>query len=247
MKTFKGLWAAALILTTAALAWEVSGAVSYGACFLNGAPNAYKYPKGEEYFPDAKTTEPLAVALEASFGRLGVAASYTQRYELYAEAGKVHDFSLLGRPLLWSADIWKLWGAAGVAVSRAPAPPAFLYGKTGPTHDWTAAVGADVGFQPFTWLSSRAGVSYRERPQVINFIEGEWYSYYGTVKSPAIDLTAHCLFAPWRYIRVGPSFQQIFYGPYDYYLYGGTNRDEGWVTAKETYVLGTLAFVLPLD
>ncbi len=247
MKTFKGLWAAAFILTTAALAWEVSGAVSYGACFLNGAPNAYKYPKGEEYFPDAKTTEPLAVALEASFGRLGVAASYTQRYELYAEAGKVHDFSLLGRPLLWSADIWKLWGAAGVAVSRAPAPPAFLYGKTGPTHDWTAAVGADVGFQPFTWLSSRAGVSYRERPQVINFIEGEWYSYYGTVKSPAIDLTAHCLFAPWRYIRVGPSFQQIFYGPYDYYLYGGTNRDEGWVTAKETYVLGTLAFVLPLD
>lgn len=245
MNKFKTLSAAALVLAGTASAWEVSGAVSYGACFIDGAPNAYKYPKGEEFFPDAKTTEPLAVALGASFGRLAVAASYAQRYELYSEVGKVHDFSLLGRPLLWGADIWKLWGAAGVAVSRAPAPPAFLYGKTGPTHDWTAVVGADLDVQPLTWLSSRAGISYRERPQVINFTEGEPYSYYGTVKSPAIDVNFRCLLAPWPFLRVGPSFQQIFYGPYDYYLYGGTNRDEGWVTATETYVLGTLAFVFP--
>jgi hypothetical protein len=245
MNKVKTLSAAALVLAATASPWELSASVGYGACFIDGAPNGYKYPKGEEFFPDAKTTEPLAVALGASFGRLAVAASYAQRYELYSEAGKVHDFSLLGRPLLWSHNAWELRGEAGVAVSRAPAPPAFLYGKTGPTHDWTAAVGADVGFQPFTWLSSRAGVSYRERPQVINFIEGEWYSYYGTVKSPAIDLTAHCLFAPWRYIRVGPSFQQIFYGPYDYYLYGGTNQNEGWVTGKETYVMGIVAIVIP--
>ena len=188
MNKFKTLSAAALVLAGTASAWEVSGAVSYGACFIDGAPNAYKYPKGEEFFPDAKTTEPLAVALGASFGRLAVAASYAQRYELYSEAGKVHDFSLLGRPLLWSHNAWELRGEAGVAVSRAPAPPAFMFGKEGPTHDWTAVVGADLGFQPFTWLSSRAGISYRERPQVINFTEGEWYSYYGTVKSPAIDV-----------------------------------------------------------
>lgn len=234
-----------MIITTASLAWEVSGAVSYGACFIDGAPNGYKYPKGEEFFPDAKTSEPLAVALGASFGRLAVAASYAQRYELYSEVGKVHDFSLLGRPLLWSADIWKLWGAAGVAVSRAPAPPAFLYGKTGPTHDWTAVVGADLDFQPFTWLSSRAGVSYRERPQVINFTEEEWYSYYGTVKSPALDVNARALYKPWPFLGVGPSFQRIFYGPYDYYLYGGTNQNEGWVTGKETYVMGTVTIVIP--
>ena len=245
MNKFQTLSAAALVLAGTASAWEVSGAVSYGACFVDGAPNAYKYPKGEEFFPDAKTTEPLAVVLGASLGRLAVAASYAQRYELYSEAGKVHDFSLLGRPLLLSRGPWRLSGGAGVAVSRAPAPPAFMFGKEGPVYDWTAVVGADLDVQPLTWLSSRAGISYRERPQVINFTAGEPYSYYGTVKSPAIDVNARCLFAPWRYVRFGPSFRQIFYGPYDYYLYGGTNRDEGWVTATETYVLGTLAFVFP--
>ena len=132
MNKFQTFSVAAFILTTAASAWEVSGAVSYGACFIDGAPNAYKYPKGEEFFPDAKTTQPLAVALGASFGRLAVAASYAQRYELYSEAGKVHDFSLLGRPLIFSRGPWRLYGAAGVAVARAPVPAAFLYGQTGP-------------------------------------------------------------------------------------------------------------------
>ena len=233
----------ALILTTAAFGWDLSGAVSYGACFVDGAPNAYHEPKGEEIEPDAKTNEPLAVAVEASFGRLGVAASYAHRYELYSEVGKVHDFALLGRPLLFSRGPWQLYGAAGVAVARAPVPAAFMFGKEGPAYDWTAVVGADLDVRPLTWLFARAGVSYRERPLVVKFTE--WDPYYGSVKSPAIDVNAHCLFAPWRYVRVGPSFRQIFYGPYDYYLYGGTNRDEGWVTATETYVLGTLAFVFP--
>ncbi len=245
MNKFQTFSVAAFILTTAASAWELSGAVSYGACFVDGAPNAYHKPKGEEIEPDDKTNEPLAVALEASFGRLGVVASYAQRYELYSEAGKVHDFSLLGRPLLLSRGPWRLSGGAGVAVSRAPAPPAFMFGKEGPVYDWTAVVGADLDVQPLTWLSSRAGISYRERPQVINFTAGELYSYYGTVKSPAIDVNFRCLLAPWPFLRVGPSFQQIFYGPYDYYLYGGTNQNEGWVTGKETYVMGTVAFVFP--
>jgi|GEM_PF-2163791 len=226
-----------------AFGWELGGAVSYGACFVDGAPNAYHEPKGEEIFPDAKTNEPLAVAVEATFGRLGVAASYAHRYELYSEVGKVHDFSLLGRPLLFNRGPWQLYGAAGVAVSRAPVPPAFMFGKEGPVYDWTAVVGADLDVRPLTWLFAGAGVSYRERPLVIKFFE--WDPYCGSVKSPAIDVTADFQVAPWRYLRVGPTFQQIFYGPYDYYLYGGTNRDEGWVTATETYVLGTLAFVIP--
>jgi len=231
----------AMLIPAAAFCWELSASVGYGACFLDGAPNAYSPSK-----PPAKTNEPLAVALEASFTRLGVAASYAQRYEIYSAVGKVHDFSLLGRPSLFSRGPWQLYGTAGVAVSRAPVPSAFLFGKTGPTHDWTAVVGADLDFQPFTWLSSRAGISYRERPQVINFTEGEWYSYYGTVKSPALDVSARCLLAPWPFLRVGPSFQHIFYGPYDYYLYGGTNRNEGWLTANETYVLANVAFVLSI-
>ncbi len=235
----------AMLVPAAAFCWELSGSVGYGACFLDGAPNAYHEPKGEEIEPDAKTNEPLAVTLEASFGRLGVAGSYAQRYELYSAAGKVHDFSLLARPLLLSRGRWRLYGAAGVAVARAPVPSAFLYGKTGPTYDWTAVVGADLDVQPLTWLSSRAGISYRERPQVINFTEGEPYSYYGTVKSPALDVSARCLLAPWPFLRVGPSFQHIFYGPYDYYLYGGANRNEGWLTANETYILANVAFVFP--
>jgi len=234
---------AALILTAAALGWDLSAAASYGACYVDGAPNAYQGPKGEEYEPDAKTTEPLAVAVEASFGRLGVAASYAHRYDLYGDVGKVRDFSLVGRPLLWGTDIWKLWGEAGVAVSRAPVPAAFMFGKEGPVYDWTAVVGADLDVRLLPWLFAGAGVSYRERPQVIKFFEYD--PYYGSVKSPAVDLTAYCYFAPWRYIRVGPSFRRIFYGPYDYYLYGGTNQNEGWLTGKETYVMGTVGFVVP--
>ena len=233
----------ALTCAMPAFGWDLTASAGYGACFVDGAPNAYQGPKGEKYEPDAKTTEPLAVALEASFGRLGVAASYAHRYDLYGEVGKVHDFSLVGRPLLLSRGPWQLYGAAGVAVSRAPVPPAFMFGKEGPVYDWTAVVGADLDVRPLTWLSLGAGISYRERPLVIKFFELD--PYYGSVKSPAVDLTAYCYFAPWRYIRVGPSFQQIFYGPYDYYLYGATNLNEGWVTAKETYVMGTVAVVLP--
>lgn len=229
----------AMLIPAAAFCWELSASVGYGACFLDGAPNAYSPWK-----PPAKTNEPLAVALEASFGRLAVAASYAPRYELYGEFGKVHDFSLLGRPLLLSRGPWRLYGAAGVAVARAPVPGAFLFGKTGPTYDWTAVVGADLDFQPFTWLSSRAGISYRERPQVIKCFELE--PYIGTVKSPALDVNVLCLLAPWPFLRAGPSFQHIFYGPYDYYLYGGTNRNEGWLTANETYVLANVAFVLSI-
>ncbi len=51
-------FATALIFTAAVLGWDLSGAVSYGACYVDGAPNAFMGPKGEEYEPDAKTTEP---------------------------------------------------------------------------------------------------------------------------------------------------------------------------------------------
>lgn len=229
----------AMLVPAAAFCWELSASVGYGPCFLDGAPNAYSASK-----PPAETNEALAAAVEASFGRLGVAASYAHRYELYSEVGKVHDFSLLARPLLLSRGPWRLYGAAGVAVARAPVPSAFLYGKTGPTYDWTAVVGADLDVQPLTWLSSRAGISYRERPQVVNYFELE--PYFGTVKSPALDVNFRCLFEPWPFLRVGPSFQHIFYGPYDYYLYGGANRNEGWLTANETYILANVAFVFSI-
>jgi hypothetical protein len=243
MRYYVALLITGLTAASAALGWDVSVTASYGACFVDGAPNAYMGPGGEEYKPEAKTSEPLAASVEASFGRLAVAVSYAHRYDLYGEAGKVHDFALVGRPLLWSSGIWELRGEAGVAVSRAPVPAAFMFGKEGPVYDWSAVVGANVDVRPLPWLYAGSGVSYRERPQVIKYLE--LYPDYGSVKSPAIDLTAHCLFVPWRYIRVGPSFQQIFYGPYDYYLSGGTNQNEGWVTGKETYAMATLGFVIP--
>lgn len=237
----------AVLMTT--LTWampafglEFNGSVSYGADFIDGAPNAYE-ALGEQFFPDAKTAEPLAAAVGASFGRFGVAALYAHRYELYSNVGKVHDFALLGRFLVFARGPWELYAVPGVAVSRAPVPSAFLYGKTGPVYDWTAVVGADLDVRPLTWLDLRAGVSYRERPQIINFFE--LVPYYGTVKSPALDVSARALYKPWPFLGVGPSFQQIFYGPYDYYLYGGTHQNEGWITGKETYVMGTVAFFFP--
>jgi hypothetical protein len=51
---------------SATLGWDLSAAASYGACFIDGAPNAYMGPGGEEYKPDAKTSEPLAVCVVAS-------------------------------------------------------------------------------------------------------------------------------------------------------------------------------------
>lgn len=231
-----------LTCATAASALELNGSVSYGADFIDGAPNAYE-ALGEKFYPDAKTAEPLAATAGVSFGRFGLAASYAHRYELFGEVGKVHDFALLGRLLILALGPCEVYAVPGVAVSRAPVPSAFLYGKTGPVYDWTAVVGADVDVRPFTWLDLRAGVSYRERPQIINFFE--YAPCFGTVKSPALDVSARALYKPWPFLGVGPSFQQIFYGPYDYYLYGGTNQNEGWLTGKETYVMGTVAVVLP--
>jgi len=229
------------LAASAAASWgldlSLTPAVSYGFCFLDGAPNAY-----ENFEPDAKTNQPLEVALDAGFGRFGVTASYAQRYELYSNVGKVHDFAVVARAGFLSRERWALYGVAGVGVSKAPVAPAFLFGKEGVVFDWTPVVGARADFRPWDWLETSAAVSYRERLQIVNFFELD--PYYGSVKSPALDLTADLLFEPWPFVAVGPSVRQIFYGPYDYYLYSQTNRMEGWVTAKETYVLATLAFNL---
>ena len=43
----------AMLIPAAAFCWELSASVGYGACFLDGAPNAYSPSK-----PPAKTNEP---------------------------------------------------------------------------------------------------------------------------------------------------------------------------------------------
>jgi hypothetical protein len=217
-----------------AAAWELAPSLSYGVVFLDGAPNAYK-----ETEPEPKTNEPLCTSVEADFGRFGLAASYAPRYEMYGEVGKVNDFEILGRAAPFYRDKWSAYGEAGVGVSKSAAPMAFLF-EEGPEYGWTAVVGAGVTCRPLGWIAFEAGATLRERLQVVNFFEYD--PCYGTVKSPAVDIYAECLFAPLRYVAFGPSFRQILYGPYDYYLYSETNRNKGWVTGKETYVLATVAF-----
>jgi hypothetical protein len=215
-------------------AWELTPSLSYGVVFLDGAPNAYK-----ENEPEPKTNEPLCAAVEADFGRFGLAASYAPRYEMYGEVGKVHDFEVLGRAAPIYRDRWAVYGEAGVGVSKSPVAMAFLF-EEGPEYGWTAVVGAGFEWRPLEWADFDAGVTYRERLQVIDFFVYD--PYYGTVKSPAVDIYAECLFAPLPFVAFGPSFRQILYGPYDYYLYSQTSRNKGWVTGKETYVLATVAF-----
>jgi len=225
---------AALAAGPFAAAWELTPSLSYGVVFLDGAPTAYR-----EYEPEAKTNEPLCFSLEADFGRFGLAASYAPRYEMYGEEGKVYDFVISGRAAPFYRDKWAAYGEAGVGVSKCAAPMAFLF-EEGPEYGWTAVVGAGFEYRPWEWLGLDAGATFRERLQVIDFFG--YYPYYGTVKSPAVDIYAECLFAPLPYVAFGPSFRQILYGPYDYYLYSQTNRNKGWVTGKETYVLATVAF-----
>lgn len=223
----------ALLLPSIAAPWQLTPSVSYGACFLEGAPNAYiGFP------PPPKTNEPLAAALAFGAGRWRGSFSYAHRYELYSHLGKVHDFALVaaGAPLY--SERWAVFGEAGVAVARAPVYYAFVF-EDGHTVDWTPVVGVSVAGRPWSPLVIKAGVSYRERLQVINFFE--YTPFYGAVKSPAIDLTADALFYPWPFVGLGPSVRQIFYGPYDYYYYAQTERNEGWVTGKEFYVMASLA------
>jgi hypothetical protein len=215
-------------------AWELTPSLSYGVVFLDGAPNAYK-----ETEPEAMTNEPVCAAVEADFGRFGLAASYAPRYEMYGEVGKVHDVEVVGRAAPFYGESWAVYGEAGLAVSRSAAPMAFLF-EEGPEYNWTAVAGAGLEYGPREWLDINAGVTYRERLQVINFFIYD--PCYGTVKSPAVDISADCLFEFFKFAVFGASFRQIFYGPYDYYLYSQTNRNKGWITAKETYVLATVAF-----
>jgi hypothetical protein len=227
---FKDLyWAVLVTLTAAAFcaAWELIPEVSYGVSYLDGAPCAYV-----ETEPAPETNEPLGGALCADFGRLSVELSYLPRYDLYAVIGPVHDFTAVGRATPVYGDRWAVYGEAGVGLAKCAAPMAFLL-EEGPEYVWTPVVGAGLGYEPWEWLELDAGVSYRVRAQVLQ---------YGTVRSRAIDLYAGCLFAPLSFVALGPSFRQILYGPYDYYLYGETHRNAGWVTGKETYVLATLAF-----
>ncbi len=111
---------------------------------------------------------------------------------------------------------------------------AFLL-EEGPEYIWSPIVGVGAAYGPWEWLEFDAGVSHRIRAQILQ---------YGTVRSRAIDIYADCLFEPFKFVAVGPSFRQILYGPYDYYLYAETHRNAGWVTGKETYVVATLAFPL---
>ena len=234
---FKNLFlfvVAALAAGSYAAAWELTPSLSYGIVFLDGAPNAYK-----ETEPEPRTNEPLSLGLEGVFGRYGGEASYAQRYEMYGDVGKVHDFSISGRAAPFYRDTWSVYGEGGVGVSKSPVAMAFLFVE-GPEYVWTAVVGAGVEYRPLEWLDLDAGVMFRERLQVIDFFVYD--PYYGTVKSPAVDIYAECLFAPLPFVAFGPSFRQILYGPYDYYLYSQTNRNKGWVTGKETYVLATVAF-----
>jgi hypothetical protein len=223
------------ILTVAVIggAWELRPSLSYGTVSLEGAPNAYR-----ETDPGGTTNKPLCVSVEADFGRFGLAASYAPRYEMYEEVGKVHDVEVVGRAAPFYRDKWSLYGEGGIGVAKSAAPMAFLF-EEGPEYDWTAVVGAGVTCRPLAWIDFKAGATFRERLQVVNFFEYD--PRYGTVKSPAVDIYAECLFAPVRYVAFGPTFRQILYGPYDYYLYSQTNRNEGWVTGKETYVLATVA------
>lgn len=225
---------AALAAAAVCPAWELTPSLSYGIVSVDGAPNAYR-----EYEPEAKTNEPMCAGVEADFGRFGLAASYAPRYEMYGEVGKVHDVEVLGRAAPVYREKWSVYGEGGVGVSKSAAPMAFLF-EEGPEYGWTAVVGAGLEYRPWRWLGVDAGATFRERLQVIDFFGYD--PYYGTVKSPAVDIYAECLFAPLPYVAFGPSFRQILYGPYDYYLYSETNRNKGWVTGKETYVLATVAF-----
>jgi hypothetical protein len=214
-------------------AWELTPSLSYGVVFLDGAPNAYK-----ENEPEPKTNEPLCADVAADFGRFRLALSYAPRYEMYGDVGKVRDFEVVGRAAPFYSESWAIYGEAGLGVSKSAAPMAFLF-EEGPEYNCTAVAGAGLEYRPLQWLDLDAGVTYRERLQVIDFFVYD--PYYGTVKSPAVDIYAECLFAPLRFVAFGPSLRQILYGPYDYYLYAETHRNAGWVTGKETYVLATVA------
>jgi len=217
---------ASLAAVACCAAWELFPSLSYGVSFLDGAPCAYV-----ETEPAPETNEPLGGALSADFGRYAVEVSYLPRYDLYAVIGPVHDFTAVGRAAPIYTERWAVYGEAGAGVGKCAAPMAFLF-EEGPEYIWTPVVGAGVEYGPWPWLEIDAGVSYRIRAQVLQ---------YGTVRSRGIDIYADFLFAPLPYVAFGPSFRQILYGPYDYYLYGETHRNAGWVTGKETYVLATVA------
>jgi hypothetical protein len=225
-KNLSSVVVAALAMAAYSAAWELTPSLSYGVSFLDGAPCAYV-----ETEPAPETNEPLGGALSADLGRYAVAVSYMPRYDLYAVVGPVHDFSAVGRAAVISRATWSAYGEAGVGLAKAAAPMAFLF-EEGPEYIWTPVVGAGVEYGPWAWLELDAGVSYRIRAQILQ---------YGTVRSRGIDIYADFLFAPVPYVAFGPSFREILYGPYDYYLYGETHRNAGWVTGKETYVLATVA------
>jgi hypothetical protein len=210
-------------------AWELIPAASYGVVFLDGAPDAYV-----ETVPARETDELWCGRLGAVFGRYAVEASYAPRYDLYAVVGAVHDFTAVARAAPIYRDRWSVYGEAGVGVSKSAAAMAFLF-EEGPEYIWSPVVGVGVDYVPLEWLELDAGVSYRVRAQILR---------YGTVRSRAIDLYAECLFEPFKFVALGPSFRQILYGPYDYYLWAETRRNAGWVTGKETYIVATVAFPL---
>jgi len=222
-----GAGLATLTIVAGGAAWEITPEVSYGVSFLDGAPCAYV-----ETEPAPETNEPMGGAIGAKFGPYAVEVSYMPRYILYAVIGAVHDFTAVARAAPISGERWAVYGEAGVGLAKSAAPMAFLF-EEGPEYIWTPVVGAGVEYDPWEWLELDAGVSYRIRAQILQ---------YGTVRSRGIDIYAECLFAPLPYVALGPSFRQILYGPYDYYLYGETHRNAGWVTGKETYVLATVAF-----
>jgi hypothetical protein len=221
-----GAGLAIFAITAVAAAWEIIPEVSYGVSYLDGAPCAYV-----ETEPAPETNEPMGGALSVDFGRYAVEVSYMPRYDLYAVVGPVHDFTAVGRAAPIYTERWAVYGEAGVGLGKCAAPMAFLF-EEGPEYIWTPVVGAGVEYGPWAWLAVDAGVSYRIRAQVLQ---------YGTVRSRGIDIYADFTFAPVPYLAFGPSVRQILYGPYDYYLYGETHRNAGWVTGKETYVLATVA------
>jgi hypothetical protein len=198
---------------------------------LEPAPSAYS-----ERGPDSTAAGVFAAGVGASVGRWGASFVYAQRYDAYADLGRVNDYEIVGRGAPFYRDRWAVFCLAGLGLSRSPVARAFSF-DDGAATDWTPIVGAGLGYMPGGWLEVSTAVTYRERPQVVHFV----YSEYGSVRSPAVDLCANCFLTPAPFIALGPSFRHILYGPYDFYLHSQTNQNKGWVTGQETYILATVA------
>jgi hypothetical protein len=221
-----------LVAASTVGAWELVPSVSYGNAFLDPAPNAYSDKE-----PESTTYASFFAKIEAEFGRWGASFAYTQRYEAYPELGKVNDHELVIKGAPFFGESYAVYVVGGVGVARPPAVHAFYF-VDGPAYEWTPVVGTSVVYDVASWFVIDAGATYRVRPQVTYFGLPD---LYGAVTSPAIDLTLDGFFRVHDLLWVGPSISHTFYGPYDYYSASQTNRNEGWLTGNESFVMFTVA------